>query len=470
MTKHHSTMSRRDFMKILGLGGAAAGVATFATPVFHDLDEAMASPMAERRLPFWAKEVDKPTVEIDWERMKRFDGAKTMFNPPSFGKAIGKEEELRLRKIGGLFGEGGYAKRLKKNEPGYQLKDMALNMGARFFMHPDRYAKWKPFLGPHMSPTPKDLGVPKYEGTPEENTRMVRAAMKLFGAATVGMVEIDDNTRKLFYDRDAFDRKQVLFDDVDEPVETDTQRIIPNKARWAIVFSVRMAPPNIARAPYPVSQAAVGMGYSEGAIIANRIQEFLRPLGYHCMAESNILGSLANSGGFGVMAGLGELSRLNRIITPEYGPIVRVFKLATDLPLAPNKPIDAGIWKFCRTCKKCAEACPSKTLSLDDPTWEVKGFWNNPGVKAYYEDAPKCLSYWRESAGSCIICFAVCPFTKQDKAFMHSFVQKTVSTTPAFNGALRKMDDVFGYGKLKEPSSWWDLDLPPYGYDNTGRS
>ena len=91
MTKHHSTMSRRDFMKILGLGGAAAGVATVATPVFHDLDEVMASPMAERRLPFWAKEVDKPTVEIDWERMKRFDGAKTMFNPPSFGRAIGKE-------------------------------------------------------------------------------------------------------------------------------------------------------------------------------------------------------------------------------------------------------------------------------------------------------------------------------------------------------------------------------------------
>jgi epoxyqueuosine reductase len=470
MKNHHSTVSRRDFMKTLGLGSAAAGLATLSSPVFHDLDEVLASPMAERKLPPWVREVDKPTVEIDWQRMQRFDGTKTVFNPPAFAQAIGPVDEQKLRAIGGLFGEGGYGKRVSDNKPGYQLKDLALNMGGRFFMHPDKFAKWKPFLGPQIAPTPKDLGVPRYEGKPEENSRMVRAALKLFGASTVGFVEIDDNTRKLFYSTDAFDKKQVIFDNVEEPIETDTQRIIPSKAAWAIVFSVRMSPPSISRAPYPISQAAVGMGYSEGALIANRLQEFLRTLGYHCMAESNILGSLANSGGFGVMAGLGELSRLNRVITPEYGPIVRIFKVATDLPLAPSKPIDAGIWKFCRTCKKCAETCPTKTLSMDDPSWEVKGFWNNPGVKAYYEEAPKCLTYWRQSAGSCIICFAVCPFTKQDKSFMHAFVQQTIAAAPAFNGLIRKMDDIFGYGQLKDPESWWDMELPPYGYQNITRS
>jgi hypothetical protein len=53
---------------------------------------------------------------------------------------------------------------------------------------------------------------------------------------------------------------------------------------------------------------------------------------------------------------------------------------------------------------------------------------------------------------------------------MHAFVQDVIATTPAFNGALRQMDDVFGYGKLKDPESWWDLDLPPFGYDTTTRS
>jgi epoxyqueuosine reductase len=130
--KHHSTMSRRKFMKVLGLGGAAAGAATLATPVFHDLDEVMASPIAERKLPFWVKEVDKPTVEIDWKRMQRFDGTQTVFNPPSFGKAIGKEEEERLRKIGGLFGEAGYGRVVKENKPGNRHKDLAMSLGARF--------------------------------------------------------------------------------------------------------------------------------------------------------------------------------------------------------------------------------------------------------------------------------------------------------------------------------------------------
>jgi len=463
--KYHSTMSRRDFMKVLGLGGAATGAMAIAPSVMaRDLDELMASPIAERRLPRWVKEVDKPTVEIDWQIMKPFDGTKTMFNPPALEEAVGPEESKRLFEIGGLFGEGGYARMVRENRPGYTLKELALNMGGRFYMFPSKYQKdHHPFIGPQMAPTPEDLGVPRWEGTPEENTRLVRAAAKLYGAATVGVVELDENTRKLFYSHDALDGKAVEFQHIDEPEETEKTRVIPYKAKWAIVYSIRMSQTAMATAPSPISQAAVGMGYSEGALVANRLQEFLRTLGYHCMAESNILGSLANSGGFSVLGGLGELSRLNRVITPEYGPMVRVFKVVTDLPLAPTKPIDAGIWRFCRTCKKCAEACPSKCLSLGEPSWEVAGFWNNPGVKAYYEKAPNCLGFWRTNAGSCAICFAVCPFAKQSESFMHEVVAQTIATTPAFNGAIKNMDTFFGYGQ-KDPAKWWDLELPPYGY------
>ncbi|GAI88797.1 unnamed protein product, partial [marine sediment metagenome] len=39
MSKYHSTVSRRDFMKALGLGAAGLGAAGAAAPVFHDLDE-----------------------------------------------------------------------------------------------------------------------------------------------------------------------------------------------------------------------------------------------------------------------------------------------------------------------------------------------------------------------------------------------------------------------------------------------
>jgi histidinol-phosphate/aromatic aminotransferase/cobyric acid decarboxylase-like protein len=39
MGKFHSTVSRRTFMKGLGLAGAGIGAAAAAAPVFHDLDE-----------------------------------------------------------------------------------------------------------------------------------------------------------------------------------------------------------------------------------------------------------------------------------------------------------------------------------------------------------------------------------------------------------------------------------------------
>jgi len=82
--RYHSTLSKRDFMKALGLAHGSLLAAATARPLFHDLDEVVASPMAERKLPWWVKEADKPTVEIDWSTMKRFDARNTIFNPQAF--------------------------------------------------------------------------------------------------------------------------------------------------------------------------------------------------------------------------------------------------------------------------------------------------------------------------------------------------------------------------------------------------
>jgi hypothetical protein len=270
--------------------------------LFHDLDEVVASPMADRKLPWWVKEADKPTVEIDWSTMKRFDARNTIFNPQAFAKAVGQEQNARLLEVGGFIGERAHGDKVRENKPGHTLRDLALNMGGRFYMQPFANQTDPPFLGPRKAPTPEHLGVPRWKGTPEENTRMVRAAARFFGAATLGVVELDESTRKLFYSHDALDGKAVEFEDTDEPLETDKKRVIPYKAGWAIVYTIRMSPAAMATSPFPVSQAAVFMGYAEGGLVANRLQEFLRTLGYHCMAETNLMGSLANSGGFGVIS------------------------------------------------------------------------------------------------------------------------------------------------------------------------
>ena len=73
LSRYHSTVSRRDFLKMLGLGGAGMAAIAIAPPGFHDLDEVMASPLAVTQAASYVKEVEKPTVEIDWNMMKRFD-------------------------------------------------------------------------------------------------------------------------------------------------------------------------------------------------------------------------------------------------------------------------------------------------------------------------------------------------------------------------------------------------------------
>jgi disulfide bond formation protein DsbB len=80
MAKYHSTLSRREFLKALGLGGAGLGasaalgsVAPWSGQPVRDLDEMIASPSATFVRPSWVKEVDKPTVEVNWQGMKRFD-------------------------------------------------------------------------------------------------------------------------------------------------------------------------------------------------------------------------------------------------------------------------------------------------------------------------------------------------------------------------------------------------------------
>lgn len=55
MGKFPSTISRRDFLKILGLGGAGLGATAVSAPVFHDMDEVLASPEAKFKRSWYVR-------------------------------------------------------------------------------------------------------------------------------------------------------------------------------------------------------------------------------------------------------------------------------------------------------------------------------------------------------------------------------------------------------------------------------
>ena len=90
--------------------------------LFHDLDEAIGSPLADWKRPWWVRWVDKPTVEIDWDMMERFDGRN--IQQVSWAKYVGGDKAKRLNKL--------REKRTKewilKSKPGYTLRDRALDI------------------------------------------------------------------------------------------------------------------------------------------------------------------------------------------------------------------------------------------------------------------------------------------------------------------------------------------------------
>ncbi|HEX9075347.1 MAG TPA: reductive dehalogenase [Anaerolineae bacterium] len=461
-----SNLTRREFLKDMGVLGAGITLKPMFDPETmspEQLDDSW-KPGTSSLRPAWVRTVDKPTTEVNWEQMQRFDERNTCRG--GLVKYIGQEKLDAWNKAS----NAALAKYLKENKPGYTLKDVALQeasgvgSGAQSFLGP-----------PDKDITaPEKRGVSKWTGSPEDAAQVVTAALRHLGAATVGFVELDPKTtEKLIYINDP-DGKEMVFADVDQPAEEDKRRIIPRKARWVIVYTVQMSRETMFRSPTILASQTTGLTYTRNRNIQYRLQTFLRTLGYMGLGESST-NALGIAPAFGVMAGLGELSRYNRLLTPEYGPMVRVFKMVTDLPVAPTKPINAGIMEFCKACKICAEACPSKALSMaDQPTWEVQGGWNNPGHKAFFENSVKCRDFQRNIAGTnCGICFGVCPYASANKALVHQIAYSLISTVPAANPLIKSMHDLT-YGPpdlngnpMRDPEAWWKMDLPDYGIDTT---
>jgi epoxyqueuosine reductase len=463
MSKYHSTISRREFIKALGLGGAGFAAAAVTPPVFHDLDEVIASPQALWKRPSWVKEVDKPTTEIDWKIMKRFDYHFVMW-AAGLQIALGPEqydEVFRAQKVN-------ITKWITQNKTGFTLADYAL-------ANANNWAS-NSFIGPQNSPTPESLGVPRWVGTPEENSRLIRAFLKLHGASQVSFVELDaDTTEKLIYAYDtgvgAAPGPRIDILDVDQPEDNPQKgyRVMPKKARWAVVYTLRMADELMKRPITQFSQRSHNYMYNLRSLIQGQLQQFLRTLGYMGLGEASNYNALALATGLGVMAGLGEMSRVGHIITPEHGLQQRVNKLITDLPLVPGKPVDFGAFNFCRTCKKCADYCPAKAITLaTEPRWDTEGKpWFNPGVKGYFWAVERCNAYIQVVSG-CATCFAVCPYSKKAQSSYSNTFRASVATNPVLNRFWRKADDLFFGAGVRDGADiekFWELELPPWGYD-----
>ena len=445
MDSDNKQPGRRALLTAAGLiaaGGVPAAVAMLGNQ----------SSGSRRHRAWWVKAVDLPTLGDKTAKFRRFSGNnifeiyRQLITEREGAGAFEAEQSSKAKRLAGW---------MRERKPGFRLPDHQLSEGAWTLMKSIKPGEGLLSWTRVAVSTPDELGVARHTASPAEMAKTVKAAARLYGAGLVGIAPMNEAYVNL---RQA--KKDIVFEDVAVPAVTETKFVIPRAMKWVVVIAIPMDLDLLSRAPTSLGDAATGLGYSHSAFTVASLAEFIRGLGYQAIPTVN---DTALSVPLAIEAGIGELSRLNKLVTPEFGPAVRLCKVLTDLPMACDKPIDFGLVEFCKTCKKCAESCPAGALSFDDePSFKTRGPWNNPGHKAWFEDSYLCFQHWQQVDNGCGICLASCPYTKAAQAWIHDVVKATAAVAPAADGLFRIMDNAFGYGRQHDPEEWWAKD-PPSG-------
>jgi epoxyqueuosine reductase len=146
----------------------------------------------------------------------------------------------------------------------------------------------------------------------------------------------------------------------------------------------------------------VGWMYAYSSLASVIIAQFIRSLGWRTKALPPENSPLLIVPTF-VDAGIGEQGRTSHVITKEFGNNFRPGAVATDMPLALDKPVDFGMQDFCEKCKICSDECPSGAIPKGGK--EVVR-----GARIWHFDGENCRRYWDSIGRSCGICQYVCPW------------------------------------------------------------
>jgi epoxyqueuosine reductase len=260
---------------------------------------------------------------------------------------------------------------------------------------------------------------------PQEMSKIIKDTASFFGADLVGITELDQAYVYSHRGRHT-DAEDGCFGEE-----------INNTHKFAIVIGCEMDYERIKESPSYFTDAETGRIYAEVAKTSIMLAEYIRELGYpakahHFRQEEVIHSALA------VQAGLGELGRCGYVINPVLGPRFRTAVVTTDLPLATDSPIDAGISEFCDICMKCADNCPVKCIPKG-PKKVVRG------VEKWAVDGDQCIKFWASKPGKylcCASCMRGCPFNKRN-TWYHRAATKIASRSAAGRWFLLQIDNIF---------------------------
>jgi ferredoxin len=176
----------------------------------------------------------------------------------------------------------------------------------------------------------------------------------------------------------------------------------------AIVLTMEMDKARMDTCPSEQSFVEVHAVYNNLGRAANRIAGWLRKRGFSAGAGHPLMGQ-ALYPPLGQMAGLGWRGMHGLLITPRFGPRVRlaaVFTSIENLPYGRENP-HGWIEHYCDLCRLCAKECPPQAI-LEKPVASATGL-----ITCTVNE--KCFPYFVDNYG-CSICIRVCPFQKEDYA------------------------------------------------------
>lgn len=121
--------------------------------------------------------------------------------------------------------------------------------------------------------------------------------------------------------------------------------------------------------------------------------------------ESNLLGSISHKA-VARLAGIGWQGKSLLIVSPQYGPRIRLSTILTDMPLSSDKPVK----NRCGTCNKCTKACPASAIK----NIRTEDRYANREEALHFR---RCVEQTRRfkarpgiDAQVCGVCVRVCPF------------------------------------------------------------
>lgn len=180
---------------------------------------------------------------------------------------------------------------------------------------------------------------------------------------------------------------------------------------WVVVIGCKMDYDKFKHVPPSTENAIcaieVGEIYNKVDRAAGKLANWIRAQGWYAENQGG-----PNSGQMTLIpaaigSSLGELGKHGSIINRQFGSMVRLSAVRTNLPLMPDSKDIFGADDFCMKCQACTKACPVDAISDEKQTVR--------GTKKWYVNFDKCMPYFNENY-ACGICLAICPWGRPGTA------------------------------------------------------